>query len=320
MKRERLLPIAFRLCLVLALATLFFQACSNDDTGTLVPYAGGQNLSTIAIEKLSFTPRVSWQGGYVTVFGVNRGARAALDTSLVWLVYGAGNGVRYPVTFGNLPAGAADLTTQYGGTPIARLKEDNQYTFWVMNDNAWGQVSSQRNKKLVVDSVTTNLVRVQGDTIYVNETSHAQYSELLDVYINIKDVIQFGKLGKIGITKSDTSNSPLITFQVTQAGADSAVSAMGIVYGGIYNVNAVVWEMISKDVQPDTTIFWKNDVIRSPLMAGQRVAGTETFVELAPDGLKRGLSYYLWMANKNWDQQTRLRSTPNYAFTTFTVW
>jgi len=320
MKKEGLLPVALCASFVAAGLLAILPGCTKEEDSTLAPYAGGQNLAKISIEKLSFTPKISWMGGYVTVFGVNKGTRASLDSTLVWLVYGSGNSVHYPVTFGSLPSGTIDLTTQYGGTPQSKLQEDNAYTYWVMTEDAWGQVSGQRNKTLAVDSSGTSLVRVQNDTVYVNQSSHTQHFELLDVYINIKDVLQFGKLGKMNITQSDTSNRPLITFTITQAGADSTVSAIGLVYGGIYTVNNVVWEMISKEVRPDTTIYWKNDVIHSPVVAGLHVQGTETFVELAPDALKRGLSYYLWMANKNWDQQTRLRSTPNYAFTTFTVW
>jgi hypothetical protein len=78
--------------------------------------------------------------------------------------------------------------------------------------------------------------------------------------------------------------------------------------------------MISEEVQPDTTIYWKNNVIRSPIQMGDHVPGTATFAEYPAGGLQRGKQYYIWIANKDWDQQTRLRSTPNYAFATFQVY
>jgi hypothetical protein len=85
-------------------------------------------------------------------------------------------------------------------------------------------------------------------------------------------------------------------------------------------LNARVWEVISANVLPDSTIYWKNDVITSPFRLGQSFPGTTVFVVYPAAGLKRNQQYYLWFANKYWDQTTRLRSTPNYGFATFTVW
>jgi hypothetical protein len=298
-----------------------FCGCKTEDE-TLAPYiSGGRVLSPMTVQDSVFIPKVTWLGGYVTAFGVNRGTRAILDTSLVWLVYSAGNSLHYPITFGTLPPGAQDLTAQYGGTSLARLKEDNTYTFWILKEDAWNQVASISGKQFLVDTTIGSGVRVANDSVWIGGFSHAQFTRLLDVYINIKSLTSYGRLGTIDVIKSDSSNSPTITFKITQSGVtDTMISAIGVVLGGMYQVNNRVWEVISADVRPDTTIYWKNNVISSPLHMGQQISNTEAFVSYPPEGLTRGASYYLWIANKNWDQVGRSRSTPNYAFATFTVW
>jgi hypothetical protein len=301
--------------------TAFLPACAPEDA-PLAPYAGGgRDITTVTVEELVFSPRVTWLGGFVSVLGVNRGDRAALDSTLVWLVRSGGNTLRYPVTYGVLPQGAQDMTALYGGTTSPLLEEDNTYTFWVMKDDAWSQTAALRNTTLCVDSSGGAPVRIQQDTVFVRQESFMSVSRRLDVYINIREVRAFGRLGILSVLDSDSTSTPVVTFRITQAGlTDTAVSAIGVVDGTLYDVTKVVWEMISREVLPDTTIYWKNNVIRSPVWMGETVPGTVTFVSFPAEGLQRGHSYYLWIANSGWDQVNRGRATPGYAYATFVVW
>jgi hypothetical protein len=173
----------------------------------------------------------------------------------------------------------------------------------------------------VADSTATAPVVNRNDTLVISPLDFTSVTSRLDVYINIRDVFVYGRIADdITVTQSDSSNMPLVTFTIASGVVDTAVSAVGICSGDQYNVNSRVWEVISTDVRPDTTIYWKNDVIRSPFRLGQSFAGTSAFVTYPAEGLKRNQQYYLWFANKNWDQTTRLRSTPNYGFATFYVW
>ena len=313
--RQRILPVLLP-ALLLAFATCTKQA------GPLAPYASSDRpLSGLAVQESVYTPAVRWIGGYVTVLGVNVGTRAALDSTLVELLYAPANSLQYPVTIGALPAGAQNIASQYGGKSASRLTEDNVYTFWVMKADAWNVASALRNRPIVVDTNATAPLVNRNDTLVARAQDFESLTRLLDVYINIKNVLVYGRLmDDITVTQSDSSNMPYITFTVAAGIADTGVSAIGICSGEQYNVNSRAWEVISADVRPDTTIYWKNDIIRSPLRMGQTFAGTATFVVYPAEGLHRNQQYYLWFANKNWDQTTRLRSTPNYGFATFYVW
>ncbi len=318
----------------LAAALLLFLAldggCTKESSDVLAPYtAGGRNLSKMTIEDSVFVPRITWLGGYVSVFGVNRGTSARLDSSLVWLIYKSGNAIPYPVQLNALPAGAQDLTTTYGGHTLSALTEDVEYTYWVLKEDAWADVSAHPGKPIVLDSLMGSGVRFVNDTVYVGQSSLTVRSKLMDVYINIKDLVAYGRLVTdlntfqtfLNVTASDTCNRPVVTWTVKQAGVtDQNIAALGVCVGGEYSVDQTVWEMISKDVQPDTTIYWKNNVISSPLQMGTHVPGTETFKEYLPEGLHRGESYYIWIASKDWDGKSRIRTAKYYAYATFTVW
>lgn len=302
--------------------------CKPEDS-VLAPYGvGGRALSAIVIEDSVFVPRVTWLGGYVSVFGVSRGPAARLDTSLVWLVYQAGNAIHYPVRLNDLPPGAQNLTTGFGGRPLSRLIEDSRYTFWVLKEDAWAQVSANAGKPIIPDSTLTQPVLLRNDTVFVSTGSFMSRTSLIDVYINITDVNAFGRLVTdrttfqtyLTVEASDTSNRPVITWKIVQAGiTDQRVAAVGMCTGNEYNAFTGVWEMISMDVQTDTTIYWKNNVIGSPIQMGDQVAGTITFKVYPARGLQRGVIYYFWMASKDWDGKARSRVTNNYAYATFTV-
>lgn len=303
--------------------------CTKDDA-VLAPYAaGGRALSTIVVEDSVYLPRITWLGGYVTVLGVNRGTQARLDTSLVWLIVQPGDNLHYPVQFNTLPAGAQDMTANFGGRPALRLVEDNTYTFWVLKGSAWAAVSANAGKVLVADSATGQDVRVGADSIVISNRSLMTRTALTDLFINIRDVNAFGKLVTdlntfqtyLNVEASDTSNRPLVTWTIVQAGVtDQNIAALGVNEGSDYSAFSGVWEMISKVVQPDTTIYWKNNVIPQPLRMGSHVALTESFKEYPAGGLRRGSTYYLWIASKDWDGKSRSRVANNYGYVTFTVW
>ncbi len=54
-----------------------------------------------------------------------------------------------------------------------------------------------------------------------------------------------------------------------------------------------------------------------PVVAGQVFDGTHIFVKYPVNGLQRGRDYYIWIANKDWDGESRLRVTNFYAYVTF---
>lgn len=292
--------------------------CKKSDTG-LAPYANNPQLSGLTIEKLSFRPSVEWLGGYVTVLGINRGSKAALDSTLVWLIYAPGNSLHYPVKFGKLPSGAQDLTSKYGGSTPDSLGEDVQYTYWLMKEDAWSQVTSAANKNFLVDpSLSTSSVVIAGDSIRVTPMSLVRTTENLDVFVNIASFESRGNLADITVTQPTTNNYPIIRWKIKQQGVtDSLISVAGLIEGNQYTPTGSKWEVWSVDTSSGKKVYGKNNVIAPPLLPGTKIPGTQTFVEFPAEGLKRGVDYYLWIANKSWDQQAYTRFTPYYAYVVF---
>lgn len=229
-------------------------SCSNEDN-PLVPYISSTQMSGINIEQGSFNPEVTWLGGYSTVFGVNKGTEAILDSSLVWLVYTSGNQLRFPIKYGELPQGTQDLTQQYGGTKINSLSEDNTYTFWVMKEDAWN-LAKNSNSKFVPDSLSTAIVET-GDSLKITNKLYAKLSLPLDVFINIYGISTFGRLADININ-TDLSNSPVVSWTIKQTGVtDPKISAIGITEGGQYTPTQTVWETYSITVEDNVTSYGK---------------------------------------------------------------
>ncbi len=301
------------------LLIFLFPSCSKEDNA-LAPYAGSSGMSDIMVGDSSFTPKITWVGGYVSVVGVNTGNQAALDASLIWLVYMPDNQIRYPVQYGKLPSGAQDLTQQYGGTFLDTLIEDSTYTFWVMKADEWNQISSMQNKLIVLDS-SASAVEVTGDTIKLSSAGHTQKTQNLDNYVNFTDYFALGKLADLFVEQPRTSNTPVIRWHIKQSGVtDTLVAAIGITEGNQYNASKILWEVYSVSDSAGNTYYGKKNVIPSPLIAGQDLPETYVFNEYPASGLKRNTSYYVWIANKNWDGENRNRVTDYYAYAYFTTY
>ncbi|MFO7446797.1 MAG: hypothetical protein R6W90_10550 [Ignavibacteriaceae bacterium] len=300
---------------------ILFSSCESEDNN---PAGPGWNtpLKEINIEENTYKPRLSWVGGYVSVIGVNRGSRASLDSSLVWLIKADGNNLKYSTRFGTIPNGASDLTTQFGGTKIDSLSEDEVYTFWLLKEDVWSQVSAQLNSKLLVDSSLSSSLVVEGDSVRINPFSYSNLTRPVDVFINIKDVSTFGRLGVISITET-ASNLPVISWTVNPESSDPNISVIGISEGGQHSLDAVIWEIYSvRDSSAGEEVikvYGKDNIISSPLFAGDSVPNTMAFVPLTTAGLERNKTYYVWIANKDWDGVERARFAAGYAYATFNV-
>ncbi|MBN1559603.1 hypothetical protein JW998_05095 [candidate division KSB1 bacterium] len=308
---------------IMALAGIIVFCCQNfsctSDDDVLAPYAGPPNMSNIKIEEGSYVPKVTWVGGFACVLGVNRGATAILDSSLIMLVHQQNDQLRYPVSFGQAPSGAQDIAGDYGGRAATRLQEDNTYTFWVMQEEIWEQVAGLRNKILRVDDeLPPSAIQVQEDTVVTSASGHAQTTISLDVYVNYRNVRPMGRLAELTLVSSDTSNNPIITWKIRQEGVtDSLVAAVGLVKAALYDPQAIAWEAWSEEAAEDRMVYGKSNIIPSPLLFGDSFPGTRTFYAYPADGLQRNQKYYFWIANKDWDGITHSRAANYYAYITF---
>ncbi len=301
----------------MAALTLIISSCSKNDN-SLAPYAGSPEMYGITLQAGSFTPKINWIGGYVSVVGVNKGIHAALDSSLIWIIYMPGNQIHYPVEYGSTPSGAQNLTTHYGGTPMDTLIEDSTYTFWVMKDAQWTDISAMQNKIIVLDSSLATSFNLDADTARFSPEGHTQKTRNLDNFINITDFHTVGKLADITVEQPRTSNNPKITWHIKQPGVtDSLISAIGITEGDHYIIDAVVWEVYSVSDSAGGTYYGKVNIIPSPVIAGQEYPGTYVFTPYLEGGLLRGRTYNIWIANRYWNGEGRSRITPYYAYAYF---
>lgn len=317
-----LLKILRRKHYLMVIPFIFLINSCKERDNTLAPYEGSTPMSNIVVEENTYTPKITWVGGYASVVGVNRGNNAALDSSLIWLIYKPGNTIHYPVTYPQLPEGVSDLTHQYGGTTIPKLEEDKTYTYWVMKEDVWNQISFQRNKVIKLDSTLSSGYQSSADTIKISRSSYFQVIKNIDRFVNIYEISYFGSpdivLGVFNIIQTDTSNTPIIQWKVTQLGVtDTLISALGIVEGAQYDASKVFWEIYSEEKVSGATVYGKKNVIPSPIYPGAHLNETFTFKEYPATGLARNKGYYIWMAAKQWDQTSRLRITPYYAYITF---
>lgn len=121
-------PMPLRLVWALAACAALAAGCS-DTANPLAPYEGHRPLEILKATQ-SFTPEIQWVGGRVAAVGVNRGTRAALDSTLVWLrTADDGNTISSFATVGQATAQA--LIESYGGTPRDSLSDGETYTFWI---------------------------------------------------------------------------------------------------------------------------------------------------------------------------------------------
>jgi len=298
--------------------SFFLFNCGEKDQ-PLAPYLGERNLGNIQIEEGAFAPKITWTGGYVSIFAVNRDTLARLDSSLIMLVYAPNNNIHYPVTFGQVPAGAQNLLDQYGGKAAERLEEDNTYTFWMLTDDAWQTVSQYPGKCIKVNPNSNSITaEVKNDSILANADSHAQSVLPLDVFVNLTNINSRGRLGELMLSEPVEMKDPVLTWKIMQEGVtDTMIAAMGLCEGAGYLPTAVVWEVWSEDFLSGNPVYGKNNVISAPVTLGQTFPGTKTFYEYPVEGLKRNQMYYLWIANKDWDGLKHGRAANYYAYISF---
>lgn len=303
--------------IIAVIGALLFGISCDEDTSSLAPYVGSPGMSTISLESGSFNPRITWVGGYVTVLGVNQGNFPALDSTLIWLIYQPGDQVRYPVKYGDLPSGAQDITTNYGGEFVSTLIEDSTYSFWVMKEEDWNQVSSNHNKYLSLDSTISSIV-IEGDTVRLPPQNYTEIILPFDNYINIEAVTPRGRLGVLDVVQPTTDNNPIISWEIIQSGVtDTLISVIGIAASNQFDPDALIWEVYSEHDSAGITYYGRKNVIAGPLKTGDNLDETFVFTEYPEGGLERDKTYYLYIANEYWNGESHGRAANYYCYVTF---
>lgn len=296
-------------------------SCNKEDNG-VTSYIGSPQMSNIVVESGSFKPSITWVGGYASVLGVNIGSKAALDSTLIYLVKINGNNLRYPIKFGYVPDGATNLLTQYNGKIVDSLSEDKLYTYWVMKEDVWDKVSTISNSQFLPDqNLNAGEINTEIDTLTrISTNSFTVKSQFIDVFVNIKDLKYFGRLGEVTVHQQIDARPPVVTWLIKQIGVtDSSISAIGLVSGQQFDEKYIIWDLWSVEEAVDGKIYGKKNVITAPIRFGDLLPGTTSFKEYPLTGIERNKDYYIWIANQNWTG-TRSRVVNYYAYATFRTW
>ena len=233
-----------------------------------------------------------------------------------------GTAARYlenvPCRVSILPEGAQDIVTQYGGKAAERLVEDNTYTFWVLKEDVWNEIQKYPGKPIFVNSaLETSVVEVKEDSVFVSASSFVQSIEPLDVFVNITNLQSRGRLGTISLIQPTLDQYPVLVWEVKPDIADTTVAAVGVCEGSQYSPLKSLWEAWSEEIIDDKHVYGKKNVIHSPVVFGDTLAGTKEFYKYPMSGLERNENYYVWIGSQDWDGLKHSRVATGYSYATF---
>jgi hypothetical protein len=189
-----------------------------------------------------------------------------------------------------------------------------------MKQDDWNQISSQQNKYLTLDSTVASIV-TNGDTISLPPKNFTLLVTPLDNYINIKEITRFGRLADLFVEQPTSDNNPIISWDIKQAGvSDTLISVIGICAANQFTSSALVWEVYSIHDSAGVTYYGKRNVIAGPLKTGDPFDQTFIFTEYPEGGLERDKTYYLYIANKDWNGEDHGRTVNYYCYVTFNTY
>lgn len=277
-----------RILLVSGSAVLALAGCSKDTPDVLAPYGAQRSIFITTITQ-NARPDMQWLGGRAMAVGANRGAKAALDSTLVWLQTGAGNSVSSYVTFGK--NNDAALLSSFGATAADSLDPDAVYTFWVAAQSAFlaklDSASSSVNLQTYSDTSVTADFMVRGQCGGEGGLSAPVY--------------------RMSIRREQTVLGD--RFTITWTPSTAAFRNLGVTANSTGSWDNPLWL-----VSNSGTI----DRILPPVVVGIPPAGTTEATPYVEGSIVPGQTYTIWMTNRNWVGTFNLNSK-GYAFFRFTL-
>ncbi|MBT8400720.1 MAG: hypothetical protein KJO98_09605 [Rhodothermia bacterium] len=250
----------------------------DSDSNPLAPYTGERELILQRVTS-SARPHMQWVGGRVGAIGVNRGAKAALDTTLVWIMAASDNEISSAVVVDDRLD--IDLVAQVGGTPLDSLEDGAEYTFWLAESEVYnaGLSADRRNDFTFVDTTFTLSYqlrgRVGGDGSFISD---------------------------ISIVRDQTLTSD--EYHIMWSPAATGVRRLAIRQGSSGGFTDLVWDLIAEDENVAG--------ISPPVTIGTAPAGVIVGAQW-PDGGFDASTYTLWMVNESWNGSFSIRAS-GYAF------
>lgn len=259
---------------LLMAAALWLVGCGVTDN-PLAPYEGERPLIIQRVTQ-SFAPHLSWVGGRAAAVGINRGASAALDSTLVWMQRSEGETIESPVSV----AGEfdRDAVLQLGGSPSDSLEHGSVYTVWVATQEA---------------------VDVGLDTNAVDEF------QLVDSTFEAAYLLQGNSGGGVDVDFAVVRNQTLVSdaYIVTWTPTTAGFRQLAIREASSGGFTDLRWHVvIPEEVEAE---------ILQPVIVGKAPEGAVVGTEWTGWG---ATTHTLWATTDEWDGESFGFRTPGYAF------
>jgi hypothetical protein len=261
--------------IIAMLAMISMISCRGNQENPLAAYEGDRPLSFQRVTQ-SYHPDIQWLGGRVAAVGVNRGSKAALDSTLVWIQTSATDMIG-PVSTVGLHADAATVR-KYRGIPVDSLENETKYTFWIA-------------EKAVFDGALNSTLRTPFSfrdtsfTINVLFTSPMQWGER-----DPSDPFEERPLVTFSIVRDEKLTGD--RFIVSWTPDTVAFRRIGIRKGSYPAFTDLVWHVFLPDSVPDK--------IRPPICVPTPPSGAGVAVDWPSEGFEKGTVYFLWMVRTGW--------------------
>lgn len=261
----------------MAMLGLVSLASCDGVSDALAPYEGHRPFELIKITQ-SYAPDIQWVGGRVAAVGVNRGDRAALDSTLLWVRTAPGDDIDSYVTVGQETD--EDFIRQRGGTPLDSLPADAELTFWFATQEALdaGLDTTRLDAHDFLDTTFTFNYELRGRL-------RTQENVTVRVFRDQKLL----------------SDRLLILWEPASFAFDQVALRRSSQPG----FEDLVWH-----VQKGTS-----SALVAPLFTNDLPSGAEVLVEWPAEGLEP-TTYTLWMTAPNWDRTFGIRAN-GLAYITF---
>jgi len=276
-------PLPLTLALAFGLATCVALVGCTEESNPLAPYEGHRALEFIHVTQ-NFTPEIQWVGGRVAAVGINRGTQAALDSTLVWIRTAPDNSIGSVVTVG--PDFDHELILSLGGTPLEELIDNETYTVWL----------------------------AEADAFYADlDPSQFQPSAFADTTISLNLVLLGAAGSGIGV-EFRVQRDELLSgdrYLISWTPEDVQFRRMVINMGTTGRWVDHLWHIVVPAAEPAS--------ISSPVILGEAPEGAveatawpdEGFLTIPPCPSGRR-NYVLWAATDDWNESF-LPSAPGYA-------
>jgi len=261
-----------RFLVAIALLSVASLSCNNQ-SNSLAPYVGPRGLKMKTITQ-NFTPDIQWLGGRVAAVGVNKGTKAALDSTLVWLMDANTDSITYKsssyVTYGCVTDTSKILS--FGGKYEDSLQNGNTYTFWVATTSAFNSLLNPTT--LTKYNFADTTVSMQ---LYLRGTPGGE----TDAQGNLVTTL------KILHVQTLLSDKYLIEWTP----ASHAFRRIGINAASFGSFTNLVWHVVTPDSIADN--------ILPPVVIGVAPAGTQEAVPWS--GFQKGQVYMVWLVDSTWN-------------------